>query len=430
MAALIRPGHSAFGDRDSAIPELVRDHYLDAVFLADTRPAMSVAPNVDLRHFTRLDERLAANLDGLTVAADRAWRVGAECLIAPTTGQTFTLGVLAMRAGRFSLLRRLFALAEAVPETLNGLAGACGWLEARQGRALSEELSRSGSATERLVGIAAVAAHRLDGRVIASGFEDPSPEVRAGAFRAAAELGSRQYLSTCMAALASADPNLRFLAAWSAALLGNRTDAIAELQQAALGDSTNADSALVLALQALGPREARGLLERVAEDRSRLPQLVRGVGVSGDTVYVPWLIDLMSEVGVSRIAGEAFTTITGADLRSKRLSTGAPSGYEAGPTDDPDDPNVAMDAEEGLPWPDRRAVHVWWRDNREQFVTGRRYFLGAALTEKLCLQVLARGYQRQRMLAARHLCLMRPGTPLFDTAWPAWRQLRHLTLMG
>jgi hypothetical protein len=37
--------------------------------------------------------------------------------------------------------------------------------------------------------------------------------------------------------------------------------------------------------------------------------------------------------------------------------------------------------------------------------------------------------QRQRILAAHYLCLLDPGTPLFNTSAPAWRQQRWLAKM-
>ena len=47
-----------------------------------------------------------------------------------------------------------------------------------------------------------------------------------------------------------------------------------------------------------------------------------------------------------------------------------------------------------------------------------------------CVHVLKHGYQRQRILAAHYLCLLRPGTPLFNTSAPAWRQQRLLAQMS
>jgi hypothetical protein len=43
-----------------------------------------------------------------------------------------------------------------------------------------------------------------------------------------------------------------------------------------------------------------------------------------------------------------------------------------------------------------------------------------------CQRVLREGYQRQRIAGALYLALLRPGTPLFPTAAPAWRQRRWL----
>jgi hypothetical protein len=48
------------------------------------------------------------------------------------------------------------------------------------------------------------------------------------------------------------------------------------------------------------------------------------------------------------------------------------------------------------------------------------------VTRAHCSDILKNGYQRQRSLAAHHLCLLEPGTPLFNTSAPAWRQQREL----
>jgi hypothetical protein len=52
--------------------------------------------------------------------------------------------------------------------------------------------------------------------------------------------------------------------------------------------------------------------------------------------------------------------------------------------------------------------------------------MGAPVTREHCVHVLKTGYQRQRILAAHYLCLLEPGTPLFNTSAPAWRQQKLL----
>jgi uncharacterized protein (TIGR02270 family) len=137
----------------------------------------------------------------------------------------------------------------------------------------------------------------------------------------------------------------------------------------------------------------------------------------------------MGKNETARVAGEAFSLLTGADLAFLDLERKPPENFESGPNDDPNDPNVEMDPDDGLPWPHPERIQKWWGANSGRFQAGTRYFLGAPVTREHCLDVLKNGYQRQRILAAHYLCLLEPGTPLFNTSAPAWRQQRLLAKM-
>lgn len=172
---------------------------------------------------------------------------------------------------------------------------------------------------------------------------------------------------------------------------------------------------------------ARATLDVLQDDASQRRLLIRGSGIVGDCAYVPWLIGHMGDPGLARLAGEGFSLMTGIDLSASNLDCQAPKDVDSGPTDDPDDPNVDLDPDDGLPWPDRQKVEKWWAANGPRFEKGVRYFLGKPVTREHCIDVLRTGYQRQRILAARYLCLLEPGTPLFNTSAPAWRQQRLLS---
>jgi hypothetical protein len=75
-------------------------------------------------------------------------------------------------------------------------------------------------------------------------------------------------------------------------------------------------------------------------------------------------------------------------------------------------------------------VQGWWNANSHHFQSGGRYLLGEPVSRENCMRVLKDGYQRQRILAAHYLCLLNPGTPLFNTSAPAWRQQRLLAKMS
>jgi uncharacterized protein (TIGR02270 family) len=137
---------------------------------------------------------------------------------------------------------------------------------------------------------------------------------------------------------------------------------------------------------------------------------------------VPWLIELMTNNSLARLAGAAFTLITGADLAALDLERKPPEEFESGPDDNPDNSNVDIDDDDGAPWPDPARVQAWWAANSSRFQPGVRHFMGEPLNAANCLRVLRAGYQRQRIAAALYLCLLNPGTPLFEWRAPAHRQ--------
>jgi uncharacterized protein (TIGR02270 family) len=157
--------------------------------------------------------------------------------------------------------------------------------------------------------------------------------------------------------------------------------------------------------------------------------LIKGAGLIGDPTYVPWLMKHMADDKLARLAGESFSLITGADLALLDLERPPPEDLQSGPNDDPNDANVDMDQGDDLPWPDLERIERWWAQNSARFVAGQRYFVGAPVTREQGIEVLRTGYQRQRILAAQHLCLLEPGSVLFEWRAPAWRQSQVLAAL-
>ena len=408
-------------------------HAQEAAKLLAARMTLVAAPQVKLDHLQRADARLAAHLDGLAVAGDKAWAISGAALETPTAGDVFNAAVRVIDGRRQDLLERLLLLAKASPAGCRGLLSALGWLEGAQLRGVVVDLIDSTDPFRRAVGIAACAMHRVDPDIVAKGFlQDPDVAVRARAFRAAGELGLHELAPTCAAAAAATgeDPEVKFWAAWSSVLLGHRQTAVMALLDTWRSATTHRERAFRLALQAVSSSAAHAMLQTLANDAKDRRWLIQGCGIAGDAAYLPWLVKQMHEVTTARIAGEAFALITGADLSTETLDRPAHDGVDFGPTDEPGDPNVAMDQDDGLPWPDADRVQQWWDRNAEQFPRGVRYFMGAPATRERCLDVLQNGYQRQRILAAHHLCLLEPGTPLFNTSAPASRQQRWLAKLA
>jgi len=253
--------------------------------------------------------------------------------------------------------------------------------------------------------------------------------VRARQFQAAGELGLHELAATLATRISDPDAECSTWAAWGAVLLGDRGDALVALTERAPDMLGHNSRPLDLVLQARLAPEGRRVLDQLASVPGKERGLVKSVGIFGDMSFVDWLLKKMASDHLSRLAGDAFTLISGADLALLDLERRPPEKFDSGPNDDPDDPNVDMDPDDGLPWPDVEKVEKWWAANSSQFQPGTRYFMGKPVTREHCIDVLKTGYQRQRILAAHYLCLLEPGTPLFNTSAPAWRQQKQLAQM-
>jgi uncharacterized protein (TIGR02270 family) len=412
------------------VPVVVAQHLEDAAALRHTRAVLLRAPQVELKRLARLDERLNAHLDGALVAGDDGYRAALAALESPGAGQLFVAAVLAIERHDAAQIDRLLALAEALPdEAPRALASAFGWASAQSLRGLTAALLKSALPSARWLGIAACAAHRVDpGAVLAAALAAPEPLVRTTALRAAGKLGRVDLLPAVLAQLRADDPTTRAAAAWAAVMLGDGRDGAQALQAMALTRGPAALEALQLGLLAAGPEAARALVRRLASEGAPLRTTLRAAAWAGDVQAVPWLLKQMADDAHARLAGEAFSFLTGADLALLDLERKEGPPAAGGPNEDPDDADVALDEDESLPWPDVGRVQAWWNDRRASMPAGQRCFMGAAAGAEHCTAVLRTGGQRQRYAAALLLSLMKPGTALFNVAAPAWRQQRALGL--
>jgi uncharacterized protein (TIGR02270 family) len=412
------------------VETVVRQHADECVSLHGTREFFTSAPHIRVPHLEGLDERLVAHFDGLTVAGNQVWACCDALLDEASAGAVFTVAVVALEQQDDVRLERLWELLRNGPATCGGIDAALLWAHRESLKGRVSSLLGSADPLRRRTGIAACAMHAVDpGLMSKNVMKDAHALPRAWALRAAGEIGQLELVTVCTSADADEDPECRFWGARSGLLLGNRNKALAAMRHMARDIGPHRASAFQLTLQAMDASAAHTLLKDLAAGCHQLRWLIRGSGIAGDPAYIPWLINHMRDGKTARVAGEAFSLISGADLSALALERPQPEDFESGPNDDPDDPNVDMDPDEGLPWPDPDKIEKWWAANASKFQKGQRYFMGAPVTREHCIEVLKNGYQRQRILAAHYLCLLDPGTPLFNTSAPAWRQQRLLARM-
>lgn len=409
------------------IAQVIHQHAEESAILHNTRAVLVAAPHVKLHQLRRLDDRIAAHLDGVAVAGEFGWKLCEEALETPSIGTVFAATERAIEDKNLPALNKLLALAEALPEAQPGLISAFGWASAQFLQGTIKSLLAASNPFLHQVGIAACAMHQVDpGAALASAIADKDAPLRARALRVTGEAGRRDLLPACVKALADTDAAGRFWAAYATALLGEQGKAMPVLQDVVMRPGPLRVRALQLLLKFIAMPHANEVLKSLAREPANIRLLIQGAGIAGDPYYVPWLIKQMADLKLTRLAGESFSLITGLDLAYLDLEVKPPENVELSPNDNPDDDNVAMDEDDSLPWPDATKIEQWWAANKAHFKDGTRYFMGEPVARTRCVEVLKEGFQRQRIAAALHLCLLQPGSKLFPTRAPAWRQQRWL----
>jgi uncharacterized protein (TIGR02270 family) len=425
--------------RGAAHAVVLQQHAEEAAALRHVRAVLLRSPHVQLHRLRRLDDRIAAHLDGLQESGASGLAVLHAALEAPSAGVVFALAVLALQQKDASALSQIASLAMTLPEARQGWLSALGWVSAHDLQGTVRSLLGSKVAMHRAWGLAAGAMHRVDpGPVLAQALQDPEQVVQAQAWRVAGQMGRVGLIEAGRYLVKqppkAEDASVRQWAGWALTLWGAGADEA--VRRALLGAMADGDGALPaegaqrLAVLAAplewGRDQVRALSTRVEASRAHKRRMLRMVAWVGDVQVMPWLIGLMADDAWARLAGETFSLITGADLALLDLERQPPEGGDGGPDDTPDDDNVAMDEDDSLPWPDQAKVQAWWQANAHRFQPGQRYFVGEPPTAAHGLHVLKTQGQRARIIAAEHLCLLRPGSKLFPVAAPAWRQARWL----
>jgi uncharacterized protein (TIGR02270 family) len=400
----------------STIDDEVFERYAsEAAFLWSLRDSAVRDPLYDLESLCELDERLETHLDGLRLAGDAGWEICKDALEDGETGEVFAAMTLAVERQDLRGVARVLDAGGESPELARAIVSALGWAPLdRVRRILTGLLFPRCSPALHYLGIAAGAAHRVDlGPAHGYAICSSDPRLKARALRAAGELGRADLMPELKAELDAKDDGCRSSAAWSAALLGEPA-AVPVLLELAGGGGPHAARAVDMAMRRMDPVAAPAWLRAHARAPEQMRTALVGAAALGDPTMVPWLIESMAIPETARAAGAALSMITGVDLAAEKLKTRPPEGLQAGPSDDPDDDDVAMDPDRNLPWPDVEAVREWWSRRKADFRAGARYLVGKPMSVDWLQRVLCAGNQPARAAAAVELSIRQRGRAVFE----------------
>jgi len=417
----------------TVIAQVIDQHVEEAALLWLRRDWAVEQPHFKLEDVAQLDGQLNAHLDGMRVAeadsAGAAWQACERELNWKEAGEVFPAAILAWESGAPERIERVMRAGKQSHECFRAVVASLGWLADEQVRPHFERLLGNAQSFEQRVEIAACAVRGRDpGAALDCAVASHDPLLQARALTAVGELARHDLWPAAKQSLDSPNAEVRFAAAWSVARLTEDEAAMKVLQEAAVSPKRCSSRALQLLLCRMKPTAAAAWINELAKNGEHARTAVIAAGIVGVPDAIPWLLQVMATPALARVAGEAFTMITGVDLAAARLEANWPQGFTAGPTEDPADDNVEMDADENLPWPDAAKLAAWWDRRRGDFEPGTRYLCGKPLAEDWLEDVLRHGYQRQRAAAALELALRRPDQPLFHVRAPGQRQMALLGL--
>lgn len=396
--------------------EVLEEHLDDGAFLWEQRERALGSPRLrPAQVVDRIEERLLANVEGLAVAA------AIDRVLLPALGED--------RAGTAAVAALALLELRGPATVLEALRGAGAPRRDALVRALA--LSRRPALDRELLGalgsaplavaaaaVDALALRRADaGTVLPRLLAERSPELRAAALRAAS-WSSGVDARPVEAACDDAAPAVRLAAIESGLLLGLRR-AYAACQHLAASDAPEARRALLLLSMSGVPGDAPAL-ERALDVPALRGAALVAIGHAGRPSSLERALALAASPDEGRLAGEAFSTITGIAVEGPLLAAAVED--QAPPPLEEDDLDASLDpGNEGeLPAPEPQALAARWRQEAPRFDAGARYLGGRPFSPEALLAAFREGSMRRRRLLGLELAIRsRRALPVDTEGWAA-----------
>ncbi|TQV76396.1 TIGR02270 family protein [Aliikangiella marina] len=405
---------------ENAFREVYEQYVTEASFLWVLRSIGVRQPHYDLDDIADLEKRIEANLDGLMTSLDLAWELCLEALSIGQPGEIFTVAVVAFRSRDVEKIKTVVLEALQEEENTKALVSAIAWLPEKLVRDWITKFLSSKNLEHKFLAIAACSARgEAPGEILGSLLKREDclnhKKLRARALRLIGELKLQDYRWAIDDAYSDEDPEVKFWVNWSTIMLGDPT-AVRQLETYVQEPGDLQRKAVDVAFRVLPIDQARAWISKLSSQPENVRIVIEAVGILGDPHAVPWLIEKMRHMETAKLAGQSFTLITGIDLEKYELNIEAPEEITAIPNDDPQDTDVSLDEDENLPFPDVDKVASTWQKHGHKYLPGRRYFMGAEISEATLQDKLLNGLQRQRSAAAIELAIKSPQSPLINVA--------------
>ncbi len=406
---------SAVSQSNSINPfaDIYERHVDDAAFLWVLRSVAVDQPQYTPYELMKLEKRIEKHVDALMIAPDVAWEACQEACTIEEGGEAFIMAMCAFRSMEVDKIQKAVEFGLTNDETFKGITSALGWLDTKIAEPWVNRFIQSKDLNHKHLALAVCSIRREDPgeflqKILTREDCIQHDKLYVRAIRLVGELKRKDLIPAVNQAMDSEDPDIVFWSHWSAVLNGNRA-AVENFKNFTNLEENLQNKVIDLVFRILPVEEGRQWITQLSKDPESIRKVIRATGVLGDPQVVPWLIERMKEPNLARVAGEAFTFITGIDLEQHGLANDMPDLFdELEETDGDDDASVYSLEDENLPWPNTEKVAAVWQQYGNSFSAGKRYFLGRPLQVETLHQALKNAGQRHRHAAALELTLQFP----------------------
>lgn len=405
----------------------IHERYVDdASFLWLLRNLAVNQPHYTTEDLVELDSRIDAQLDGLMTAPEESWRICVDALELQQPDAVFTAAVLAFRSLDIRHIQQAVEAGLDSGHTMRGLVAAMAWLPGRLVHSWIKKFLTSKDLHHKYLAVAVCSARREDPREFLTAIlqrEDclANPQLYSRALRLIGELKRFDLLHALRIGMASEDKGVVFWSTWSAILLGDKSLAM-NLQSYVLNPNPYQARAMALCFRVLPLEVTRSWISQLAKDPANSRLVISATATLGDPHAINWLIAQMRIPALTRLAGEAFTTITGINLLEHKLVLEELPDLEAQlPDDGAQNEDIGLSDDEYLPFPDVNKIAAVWQKYQQRYAPAQRYFMGQMIspgisTSEYLRTIFSNCPQRQRQMAAVELALLEPAHFLLNHA--------------
>ncbi len=375
-------------------------------------------PNFDRDALAELERRIQSHIAGMRLQEPAAWDRCLGQLETIDAAELFAAAQLAFRSYDVNKIRLVVNTAEHNPHAIPGLVSALAWLPEDIFSPWRSKLSSSKSLYHKYY---AVEAARLRGEDLGDLLDNfcqrqeclNHPYLGPALLRSLGEFKHHQTRSALLQM--SLAEHCEFWRLYSLVLLGEVH--LVERLTPYLDSADLQIDALQLIFRILPMDQAHVTISDLAADQNNVSCAILAVGILGDPHAVPWLIGLMHNNDVARLAGFAYSLITGTDLEAAEcIFDESPEAIDETVHRELQSENRLVELQSLLPWPDADAVWAHWQQISSGYEPGLRYFAGKNITEQHCINVLDVGFQLHRKCAAFELALINPDLELYNTS--------------